>query len=49
MLGFKELMDKTIIKPANLKRSDHLNIQQLREEHNEVLNDAKDNDTTETI
>ena len=32
-----------------MKRSIHLNTQQLREEHDKALNAAKENGTTETI
>ena len=32
-----------------MKSSAHLNMQQLREEHEKALNSAKDNGTTETI
>ena len=42
-------MDKQILKIETLKSSVHLGIQWLIEEHDEVLNSAKDNGTTETI
>ena len=42
-------MDKTILKLATLNNSARLNMQRLREERDEALNDAKDNDTTKTI
>ena len=42
-------MDKTILKLATLKNSSHFNMQQLIEEHDEGLNAAKDNGTTENI
>ena len=49
MLDSQERMGKKILKPATLKSSDHLNMQQLREEHDKGLNDAKENGTTENI
>ena len=48
-LDLKELMDKTILKLATLKSSTRLNMQQLREEHNEDMNATKENVTTENI
>ena len=49
VLDLQERMDKTILKLATLKSSARLNMQRLREEHNEALNAAKDNGATETI
>ena len=49
MLDLKEHTDKIIPKVATLKSSTHLNMQQLREEHDEALNASKDNGTAETI
>ena len=40
---------KKILKLSTLKSSTRLNIQRLREENDEALNDAKENGTTETI
>ena len=48
VLSLQELMVKKP-KLSTLKRSSHLNMQQLGEEHNEAMNDAKYNGTTETI
>ena len=42
-------MDNTILKLATLKISAHFNVQRLIEEHNKVLDYAKDNGTTETF
>ena len=42
-------MDKIILKLATLKSCTHLNMWGLEREHDEVLNVAKDNRTTETI
>ena len=42
-------MGKTILKLSTLKISACLNIQKLREEHNEALNYTKENGKTETI
>ena len=42
-------MNKKILKLETLKSSSRLNIQKLREEHNEALNAVKGNGTTETI
>ena len=49
VLDFQECTEKRILKLATLKISSHLNIHQLREEHNEVQNTAKENGITETI
>ena len=48
VLDLRERTDKKIIKIATLKSSTHLNMQQMREVHNEALNATKDNGTTET-
>ena len=40
---------KKILRLATLKSSARLNLQGLREEHDEILNAAKNNGTTETI
>ena len=42
-------MYKTILKLSTLKSLTRLTMQQLREEHDEALNAAKKNGTTETI
>ena len=49
MLDLQEQMGKTIPKLSTLKSSVRLNIQRLIEEHEEALNAAKENGTTETI
>ena len=49
VIYLKEKTDKTILKLATLKISTNLNMQRLREEHDEALNFSKDNGTTETI
>ena len=49
VLDLQEYMDKTILKLSTLKSSTRLNMQQLREEHDEALNAANDNGETETI
>ena len=49
VLDMQELMGKQILKLATLKISSRFNMQQLREEHDEVLNAAKENGTAETI
>ena len=42
-------MEKAVLKLETLKISDRFNMQQLIEEHDDVLNAARDNGTTETI
>ena len=42
-------MGKNIIKLSALKSSSYLNMQWMREEHDEMLNYSNDNNTTETI
>ena len=49
VLNAQEWMGKTILKLTTLKISARLNMQQLIEEHDEVLNAAKDNGTTKTV
>ena len=49
VIDLQERMDKIILKVATLKSSARLNMQQLVEVHDEVMNDSKDNGTTETI
>ena len=49
VLDLKEHMDKTFLKISTLKSSTHFIMQRPREEHDEVLNAAKDNGTAETI
>ena len=49
MLALQERMEKKILKLSTLKSYAHLNMQQLREEHDEALNATNDNGTTETI
>ena len=49
VLDFQERTDKTILKLATPKSSARLNIQRLKEEQDEAMNSAKDNDTTENI
>ena len=49
MIDLQERMDRIILKVAPLKSSARLNMQQLVEVHDEVMNDSKDNGTTETI
>ena len=49
MVDLQERVDKTILKLATLNSSVHLNMQRLREEHDEAPNADKCNGTTETI
>ena len=49
VIDSQERMVKTILKLATLKTSSCFNMQQLREEHDKALNNAKENGTTETI
>ena len=49
VLDLQELMAKISLKLETLKISAHLNMQQLKEEHDEALNAANDNGTTENI
>ena len=48
-LNLQELTDNNFLELATLKSSTRLNMQRLREEHDEVINDAKDNGTTKNI
>ena len=48
-VDLQEHMDKQILKVSTLNISTCLNTQQLKEEHIEVMNSAKDNGTAETI
>ena len=48
-LNAQEQMGRTIVKLATLKISVGLNMQLMIEEHDEALNAAKNNSTTETI
>ena len=49
VIDSQERMVKKILKLATLKTSSCFNMQQLREEHDKALNNAKENGTTETI
>ena len=49
VFDLKELMERKILRLSTLKSSTHLSMQRLREEHDKVMNYAKDNGTAETI
>ena len=49
MLDLQEYIENKILKLATLKSSACLNTQVLKEEHDEALNDTKENGKTETI
>ena len=49
MLDLQEHMEKIILELETLKRSTCLNMHRLREEHDEALNAANENGTTENI
>ena len=49
MIDFKEHAENKNSKTSKPEELCHLNMQQLREEHDKALNAAKENNTTETI